>query len=329
MKPRLTSVVAAAAALAALLAVPVRATAQTARYAVVIEGASGGDEYSGLHRRWLDAMTKILREKFGYDAAHLTVLAETPKAGEARATSEVVKATFTAYASQLKPTDTLFVLLIGHGGGDGAEAKFNLVGPDLTVTEWNGLLKPIAARMAFVDATSASFPFLAGLAAPQRVVITATSSPAQRYHTMFPDAFIQAFTTPSADLNKDGRISMWEAFTYASRQTAQYYEQKGQLATEHSILDDTGDGVGRLSAATTGDDGLLAGMMFLDALPETKSSDPEVQALIVKRDALTVQVDDLRLHRRMISAADFEQAFEKLIVELATVSREIRRKTGG
>ncbi len=42
------------------------------------------------------------------------------------------------------------------------DAKFNLVGPDLSVSEWNDLLKPVAGHLAFVDATSASFPFLTG-----------------------------------------------------------------------------------------------------------------------------------------------------------------------
>jgi hypothetical protein len=108
----------------------------------------------------------------------------------------------------------------------------------------------------------------------------------------------------------------------------QAYDQKGLLATENSLLDDNADGVGR-NATAAGEDGLLSGMTYLDAAPETRSGDASVQAMIQQRDALTKQVDDLRLHRKMMSAADFDAAFEKLIIELATVSREIRRKTGG
>ena len=54
---------------------------------------------------------------------------------------------------------------------------------------------------------------LAGLSGPNRVVITATNSFAQRFHTVFPDAFIKAMTAPEADADKNGRISLLEAFT--------------------------------------------------------------------------------------------------------------------
>jgi hypothetical protein len=314
--------------LACLALVPGRAFAQSARHAVVIEGASGGEEYAVQHRGWLDGMVKILRDKFAYDPAHLTVLAETPGPGEARATAENVRGVFTKLASALKPQDLLFVMLIGHGAGEGAEAKFSLVGRSLSVGEWNSLLKPIQARVVFVDATSSSFSYLAGLAAPERVIITATNSQAQHYHTVFAEAFIQAFSTDAADLDKNGRISLWEAFVYASRQVKQHYDQSPYLATEHAVLDDTGTGAGR-DATATGQGSTLAGLTYLDALPETRATDPDVQALIQRRDALTEQVDDLRRHRQMMSSADFDQAFEKLIIELATVSHEIRRRAGG
>jgi len=48
----------------------------------------------------------------------------------------------------------------------------------------------------------------------------------------------------------------------------------------------------------------------------------------VRQQSLTEQVDDLRRRKATMSAADFDQEFEKVIVELALVSRDIRRKTG-
>ena len=98
---------------------------------------------------------------------------------------------------------------------------------------------------AFVDSTSASFPFLTGLAAPGRVVITATNSAGQKYHTVFADAFIQALTATDGRPDKNGRISLLEAFVYASRLVTQHYEQRGVLPTEHAVFDDTGDGKAR------------------------------------------------------------------------------------
>jgi len=304
------------------------ASAQSARYAMVVQGASGGDEFSALHRRWVDQIVAVLRDKFGFDAAHLKVLSEQPTGAEQKSTAEIVRATLTAFAASIKPGDQLFVMLIGHGGGQGADAKFNLIGPDLTVAEWNALLKPVKGRITFVDATSASYSFLQGLAGPDRVIVTATSSFAQQYHTMFAEGFIAALSSTAADIDKNGRISIWEAFTYASRETAQHYEKKGTMSTETAALTDTSDGTPRPASAPNQADS-LASLTFLDAPAHATSSDPAIQALMSQRESLETRVDELRRTRRMMSADDFDAAFEKLIVELATVSREIRRKTGG
>ena len=231
---------------------------QGTRYALVVQGASGEEQYATQHRQWLDALVATLRDRFSFDAAHLSVLAEQAGAGELRSTSDNVRTVLTRLAGEMKPADLLFIMLIGHGGGEGADAKFNLVGPDLTIADWNALLKPIPGRIAFVDTTSSSFAFLGGLSAPNRVVITATSSYSQRYHTVFPDAFIKALTAEAADNDKNGRISLLEAFSHASRLVAQHYEQAGRMATERAVFDDTGDGKGR-DAAGEGPDGTAAG----------------------------------------------------------------------
>jgi hypothetical protein len=281
-----------------------------------------------MHRLWVNSLVGILRDKFGFEPSHVTVLTEKPQAGEAIANVQNVRSAFGKLGQELKKDDTLFVMLIGHGSGSGADAKFNLVGPDLTVTEWNALLQPIAARIAFVDATSASAAFLKGLAGPERVIITATNSPAQVYHPVFGQAFIEALTSSAADLDKNDRISLWEAFVYASKSVEQHYQRAGTLATEHAVLDDTGEGIGRDAAAKVAV-ATLASLTYLDAPAVTRSADPAVQALIDRRDVLNRQIDDLRRRQSSMPAAEFDQAFEKLILELSQVSAEIRKKGGG
>ena len=136
-------------------------------------------------------------------------------------------------------------MLIGHGTFDGVDAKFNLVGPDLESADWAALLRPLPGRLVVVNTTSASFPFLERLAGPRRVVITATDSAAQRFDTVFPEYFIRALTDAAADIDKNGRISIWEAFAAASGHVRRHYQQRGQLSTERALLDDNGDGVGK------------------------------------------------------------------------------------
>ena len=309
--------------IAAVFAAPASAAAEGSRYAVIVQGASGEPQYAQLHRSWVDALALVLRNRLNLESSHVFLLTEQPKDGEQRGTAENVRAVFTRLAKETKADDLVFVMLIGHGSGDAAAAKFNLVGPDLTAVEWRGLLEPIAARTAVVDSTSSSFPFLAGLSGKNRVVITATNSYAQRFHTVFPDAFIQALQASEADADKNGRISLLEAFALASRLVALHYEQNGRMSTETAAIDDTGDGKGRLATAT-GDDGVIAGLTYLDVPAAPTSADPEVQKLLIRQQALTEQIDELRRRRPSIAAEEFDREFEKLIVELSLVSRDVR-----
>lgn len=308
--------------------VPGTALAQGGRHAVLVEGASGEPQYATLHRGWLDRMAALLVDRFGFDREMVTVLAERPEAGEQRATADAARAVFGRLQGGLAPDDLVFVMFIGHGSGAGADAKFNLVGPDLTAAEWKGLLDPIPGRMVVVNTTSASFGFLGTLAKPGRVVITATNTPAQRYHTMFAGAFIDALADEAADQDQNGRVSMLEAFTHASRLVGQHYEQAGTLPTEHALLDDTGDGEGRLAGAE-GDDGAVAEATFLDTYVAPTSSDPEMQRLLLRQRDLTEQMDALKRRRPTMTAEEYDQEFERLATELALVSREIRRRGGG
>lgn len=305
---------------------PASAAAQAARYAMIVQGASGEDQYAVQHRRWVDSLVKIFRDRFKYDAAHLIVLTEKPTAGEERSSAEAVRASIGRLAKSMTASDQLVVILIGHGSGQGSDLKFNLMGPDLSVAEWATALSAIPGRLALVNTASASFPFIGALAGPGRVIITATNTNAQRYHTVFPEGFVEALSSDAADVDKNARISLLEAFTYANRLVAQHYERASTMATETGAIDDDGDGKPRTGPAT-GPDGNVASLTYLDAVVVATSADPEVQKLQARQQALTEQVDDLRRRQGSIPATQYEAELEKLLTELAVVSRDIRART--
>lgn len=305
-----------------------QAPAAEARYALIVQGASGGEPYATRHREWLDRLEGALRDKLGIESSKLFVLAEKPGDGELPATAESVRTTIAKVGSQIQERDLLLVVLIGHGTGDRTDGKFNLVGPDLAASEWAALLKPVTARVAVVNTTAASFPFLKHLAAPGRVVITATNSTAQRFDTVFPGAFIDALTAETADADKNGRVSLFEAYQHAVRLVEQHYEQAGTINTEKAVFDDTGEGVARNAVVAGEAPGTVASVTYLDAPKAATSSDPEMQRLLQRQQALTQQLDDLRRRRPTMSAEEYDAAYEKLIVELATVSAEIRKRGG-
>ena len=68
-----------------------------------------------------------------------------------------------------------------------------------------------------MNAGSGSFQFLETLAGRGRIVLTATDSAAQQFETIFPQFFIEAFAAEEADLDMNGKVSIWEAFQYGQR----------------------------------------------------------------------------------------------------------------
>ena len=298
------------------------------RYALIVSGASGGREYAQQYDTWTDELSTLLASQMKLDPANVVTLAETPGPDTA-ATAVNVRKAIARLRRAVGREDLLFVVLIGHGTFDGADAKFNLVGPDLESAEWGELLAGIAGRLVIVNTTAASFPFIERLAGPRRVVITATDSAAQRFDTVFPEYFIKAFQQEASDIDKNGRISVWEAFIAAAAGVRRHYEQRGQLATERPLLDDNGDGIGK-EASDPGEDGALASRTYLDeAVPGAPPTDPTLVKLLQRKTVLESEVEELRIRRTFMPSADYAQEFEKLMIELAQVSQDVRKRIGG
>ena len=295
------------------------------RYALIVSGASGEPQYQQQYGEWRASLVGVLREKLGFDQANVETLFDGGDEDHASTAANVRKAV-DRLRVRMRGDDALLLVLIGHGTFDGTEAKFNLVGPDLTASEWGALLKPLPGRLIVVNSTAASFPFIESLSGPRRIVITATDSASQRFDTVFPQYFIEALGDPASDIDKNGRVSIWEAFLSASLKVRRHYEQKGQLATERALLDDNGDGQGR-EAEADGTDGSLASRAYLDPdTTEAAPTDEELLALLQKRATLETDADDLKERRALMTPDEYAKEFERLMLELAKVSRAIRQK---
>jgi hypothetical protein len=301
------------------------AAAET-RWAVVISGASGGEKYAEQMQQWRSTLQTALVERHGFDAAHVRMLVDETVTGGTSATAANVKALFSEIRKGATKDDLVFVLLMGHGTFDGEVAKFNLVGPDLTATEWNQLVGGLPGRLIFVNTTEASFPFIDALKGRGRVVITATNSAAQKYATVFPEYFVKALSEASTDLDKNGRTSIFEVFEAASVAVKQHYEQRGQLSTERALLDDNGDGIGR-EEGQDGPDGSFARLWHVDAEPVSATDNPELAALLAQRRGLESEAEALKQRKGDLSPAEWQAAYEKLMIDLARVSQEIRKKS--
>jgi hypothetical protein len=296
------------------------------RFALIVAGATGGPEYAEPYSKWTASLSSMLVDRMKLERRHVTVLSDTDRA-DSIASAANVRRLLAAIRDRMSRDDLLLIVLIGHGTFDGVDAKFNLVGPDIESAEWAALLKPIAGRVVVVNTTSGSFPFLERLAGPRRVVITATDSVAQRFDTVFPGHFVAAFSDETADIDKNGRISIWEAFAAASAGVRRHYERRGQLATERALLDDNGDGTGN-DAAKPNEDGSVASRTYLDVpLPGAAPTDEALLKLLQKKATLEAEIEDLKIRRTFLPAGEYAKEFERLMIELARVSHDIRART--
>lgn len=309
--------------LAVLLCTPETASAE--RFALIVAGASGGEEYAQQYGQWSKTLSTILLERMKFDPSNVTVL--TDSNDERRKAAAVnVRQAFASIRQKMTAGDLLFVVLIGHGTYDGVDAKFNLVGTDLESAQWSELVSNLPGQVVLVNTTSASFPFLERLKGERRIVITATDSVAQRFDTVFPQYFVDAFADEPTDIDKNGRVSIWEAFAAATTGVRRFYQQRGQLATERALLDDNGDGVGR-EAAGSGEDGSVASRTYLDQpVPGAAPTDEVLLQLLQKRASLEAELEELRIRRSFLPPNEYQKEFERIMIELARVSRDVRQR---
>ena len=316
--------------LATLLAFGTAARAFSAdRYALIVTGAAGGPEFARQYDEWRAALSAVLRARFAYPDDHVIVLADTEAPGLRKPTRENVRAALGDLKQRASKDDVVLIVLIGHGNssdGAGEDAKFNLIGPDLSAREWADLVKPIQGHLVFVNGASGSAPFLQALSSRGRIVVTATDTAAQQYETVFPEFFIRAFTSPEADADKDGVVSIWEAFSYASAGVRSWYEQRGRLQTERPLLDDNGDGVG-LEALSPGMDGALAKLTHLEPeRPVVVTGDPQLTALLQRRAALQAEIEQLKARRAEMPPDRYDAQMEPLLLELARIDADVRSR---
>jgi hypothetical protein len=298
------------------------------RYALVVTGASGGAQYAEKYDEWRSSFVQLLQGQLGYPEDHVLVLAEEPFAGAQKATRENVRAALADIRQRATADDVVLVILVGHGSGsDSGEAKFNLVGPDLEAREWAELVRPIQGRLVFINAASGSFPYIEQLSGRNHIVVTANDIAAQQFETVLPQFVGEAFKDNTADFDKNGKTSVWEMFAFVSARVRDWFDQRGQLATEHPMLDDNADGVGKL-VDDDGADGMLARVTYLAAEPPIEDTgNPETTAMLRRRAELNTQIEELRARKETMSRDDYEAALEKLLLELARIDRALKSKS--
>ncbi len=298
---------------------PLRAAGDAA--VLIAVGASGEDAYAGDFAKWAahwqkaGAAGKARVQTIGAQAD------EKESLGRLRAAIE---------AEAKAGTEPLWLVLLGHGTFDGRDGKFNLRGDDVSSADLAAWLKPCARPVVIVCGFSASGAFLKPLSGPGRVVVTATKSGAENNFARFGGYFAEAVADPAADLDHDGQTSVQEAWLAAAQRTAEFYKTEGRIATEHSLLEDNGDGLGTPPEWYAGlrqvkkpkdgkaPDGPLAGRLSLVPSAEERSLSPEQRK---RRDALETELAKLREAKATLPEKEYFAQIEALLLQLARLYR--------
>ncbi len=286
---------------------------------LLVIGASGEENYGKIFSEELALWRRVAQTS----DVELTVIGDQT---EATPTDKERLQSIVQRERGATPARPWWIVFIGHGTFDGRVAAFNLRGPDVSHVELAEWLKGCERPLAVINTTSASAPFLTALAAPGRVVITATKSGQERNYTRFGRYFAERVIDATADLDKDEQTSLLEAFLAAARDTSEFYKIDGRIMTEHPLLDDNGDGRGirldfferdRLIKAPTGNqaaDGDLARRWCLKPSSTERKLTAEQTA---QRDQLEAELASLRRRKSELPEDEYFAELERLLVELA------------
>jgi hypothetical protein len=287
-------------------------------YYVTVAGLGGEPDYEQRFTAMAQDLDKVF--KAGGSTAHVYTLTGT------QATALQLKETLDAVAREAKAEDDFVLILIGHGSFDGVEYKFNLPGPDVTAGEIAAMCNRIRARrQLIVDTTSASGGAVPALERPGRAVIAATKSGTEKNDTVFARYWLEALEDPEADTDKSDSTSAMEAFTYATKKTAAFYDSQKRLATEHAVFDDTGSGA-PVREAGNGHGALMSSFTMLRlGTSQQAANDPAKRGLLAKKEELEQKIDTLKYQKAAMDPDDYKKQLTAALLELAKVQEDLDR----
>ena len=300
------------------------ASAKASGTLIVVNGAAGeaefGESFAKQSSAWKEAV-----------ASHGIKLVEIGSGPEKKETTDFESLRAAIVSEQSDGSDALWIVFNGHGTWDGKNARFNLRGPDVSADDLSALLKPMKRPCIIINTSSASAPFITSLAAPGRIVISATRSGNELNFARFGKFLSLSLTDLAADIDTDGSISLLEAFLAASRKTAEFYKLENRLATEHALLDDNGDGQGTpgdwfkgLRATKKSDkgsavDGEVARRTFLIPPPSDASWTEEMTK---QRDLLESKLQALRDAKTSMKEDEYYVKLEPILLDLAKLTQK-------
>ncbi len=220
---------------------------QTSRktYALVVGGISKEPQDKMNITKAVTEIQKLMKDNPEVSDQTLTILVgDNLPTGSiyVASTAENIRKSVETIRTAAKAEDRFIFYYIGQANIAEGKLRLNLPGADMTHEQLTQWIKEIKASSILIvlDCPGSGFAVKA-MSGRGRVVICSCTDE-QRYRTRFSEYFLPALADGENDTNGDGKVSILEAFTAASRQIDDWFRQNKLLTTEIPILDDNGDG---------------------------------------------------------------------------------------
>lgn len=185
-------------------------------YALIVGGLASQKPYDRWYADWTSRFQTYLTKTARVPAENITLLA-----GDA-ATTDAVLASIGKFAQRAKPQDQFILFIVGHGEVSGQTPTLALPGPDLAAQQLAAALNAVpAGNQVVLNFSASSGDFLKQLVSPDRVNLTATS-PAEINTPVFAEFFLRGLESNRADTDKNGTVTLLEAYNWAAQQTAMW-----------------------------------------------------------------------------------------------------------
>jgi len=213
---------------------------------LVVSGINKHPKERRLRDKAVMELRRFFRDNAGVSPDRLSVLVDGGSLvteGSKTSTAVNLKEALKALATAVKPADRFVFYYVGQANIVAGKLRLNLPGADITheqLAEWINEVKA-SSMLIVLDCPGAGLAVKA-LTGQGRVIIVACTGD-QHYSTRFSEYFVPTLVDDNGDTDGDGKVSLLEVFTAASRQLDDLFREQGLLKTETPVLEDNADGI--------------------------------------------------------------------------------------
>lgn len=215
-------------------------------YALIVSGINKNSKERPAKDRAVMGLRRFILDNANVESDRLSVLVDRESSlrkDSIVSTAANLKKQIDRFATVVNTGDRFILYYMGQANIVSDILRLNLPGPDIThmqLAEWINGIKA-SSMLIVLDCPGAGLA-VTDVTGLNRIIIGACTAD-QHYSTQFSEYFMPALLDEASDTDEDGRISLLEAFTFASRSVDDFYRRQALLTTETPVLEDNADGI--------------------------------------------------------------------------------------